>query len=867
MKSRKEFDCFNRYFQALIEDFAVIRDMPALGQKEPVKLMGIYVSMNLIKKGEEAQKSFAGTAAAGASKERVLDPVQAIKNFHRLLILGAAGSGKTTLLRHLALKYCRENLRTQERVLVPIPIILREFVRSRKRLSAYIHGVFEKYGFPAAGKSVEKELESGKCLLLLDGFDELATRDHRDRAVQEISAFTEKYPGSRLVIVSRTTGYHDEMAGFDPLELLDFDQDQVKKFIDRWFGAADRWKGDALLKMLANHKDLDALVKNPLLLSTIACRYDEADEPGLLPKRVDLFQRVIDVLLDKWDAHKGVRNRFSAEQKMLVLRKLAFSNHSRTRRTMSEKEILAEITRHCPRLSIKKGESRLLLEEIWQRNYILRQLFMETFDFIHLSLQEYFAALELEEQAEGTAAIMPHVLESWWEGPILFYGGISQDVDGLIKGLREEISEDIFCSSLILAGKCIAEAKFIDPFLKEEIVQALWQVHKTGEFQLLQDKALAVLSALKPRSIINLLADQLTDKDLRVRRRAVETLGLLGSAEVLPALMMILVKDEETQLRADAALALGHIGIREAVFPLLRALNADKKAEVRSSAAEALGLLGCTEVLPALIKALTRDKDKEVRRGAAEALGKIGSAEAVSHLIQALAAEKDTSVRWRIAMSLGKLGGTDAHSVLIKALHNDRDKEVRESAAEGLGFIGGVESITALIKALTFDKDADVRGSAAYALGFIKSEDALPLLIKTLITDTNGEVRGRAAFALGRIKKIEALPYLMVIFNTHKQSMIRGNVTYALGEIGGVEALPFLVQVLNHDKDAYVRYRAADVLGGIGDAKAIEPLKNALKDEGSYYGWRVKDKAFEALDQISRRLQVRIERDQAHDPG
>ncbi len=73
-----------------------------------------------------------------------------------------------------------------------------------------------------------------------------------------------------------------------------------------------------------------------------------------------------------------------------------------------------------------------------------------------------------------------------------------------------------------------------------------------------------------------------------------------------------------------------------------------------------------------------------------------------------------------------------------------------------------------------------------------------------------------------------------------------------------MEAIPFLTHALTLDNDSYVRFRAAEVLGGIGDAMTIPPLKAALADDGNYYGWKVKDKAFEALERISRRLQVRI---------
>lgn len=65
---------------------------------------------------------------------------------------------------------------------------------------------------------------------------------------------------------------------------------------------------------------------------------------------------------------------------------------------------------------------------------------------------------------------------------------------------------------------------------------------------------------------------------------------------------------------------------------------------------------------------------------------------------------------------------------------------------------------------------------------------------------------------------------------------------------------------MNTDVDRDVRWRAAEAPGKIGNETAIKPLKKALDDEdtGIYFRIKVKDKAFEALEKISKRIGVRI---------
>jgi predicted NACHT family NTPase len=231
-----EYDYFNKYFNAMKFEFETIKDITAIGQKEPIPLEEIYVSLRLYEKTtereipfEKERKIFAEESIEKemeerkAEREKVLDTEAALRDYDKLVIIGVPGSGKTTLLKYLALKTCKENIEKQQRACVPIPITLREFLGSGRSLREYIDDVFEKYQFPQAKDFVEKDLKEGKCRLLLDGFDELATKENQDKIAEEIRRFTEKYPKSQTIVTSRVAGYHDELKGFTTLELMEFD--------------------------------------------------------------------------------------------------------------------------------------------------------------------------------------------------------------------------------------------------------------------------------------------------------------------------------------------------------------------------------------------------------------------------------------------------------------------------------------------------------------------------------------------------------------------------------------------------------------------------------------------------------------------
>jgi hypothetical protein len=398
--------------------------------------------------------------------------------------------------------------------------------RSNSSLSDYLMQKFAQSSLPALSPWIQKCLQAGHCLVLLDGLDEVSDLRVRRQVQEAIKSFVLDHPGTskthfnRFLITSRIAGY-DQSAfpSYKHYTIAELTTEQIESFLPRWCLAivhrerrtvlsrrdnpeAERM-ANQLKTTIKEHRSMSELAENPLLLTMLLVIQRNRIE---LPKqRVELYDVVTQMLLEKRDDAKGLPAssvaQFSIAQAIRRLAPIAFRMQKTGQIFVRQRVVMGSLRRVLVLEGVPSDkivdEAEFFLKHIRERGGLFVQRTSDYFGFFHRSFQEYFAArhvLNLIKQNPGqinNLVTRARRHDDLWREPFLLAVASVIDEDEttarqIIHSLLTTTQGTDFTShvhDVLLAAECLIESKplTLGPVLEKQIVLQLLQVYEEAQ--------------------------------------------------------------------------------------------------------------------------------------------------------------------------------------------------------------------------------------------------------------------------------------------------------------------------------------------------------------------------------------------------
>lgn len=218
----------------------------------------------------------------------------------KTVLIGSGGCGKSLMLQHLFLQAAEKYKKTG---ILPVFLELRYFTQNDDLLSFIVKTVGDKdrrFSVDVA----KRLLLSGRCQLLLDGFDEIDPSDVADFLVK-LEHFSDLYDKVQIVISSRENESLTGLHNYIKLYMWPFDTAQSEKLIDKILAyRGEEENRDTVLEYINNGflKKDGIFASHPLLLTFVTLKYPAYKKFGA--NHLQFYKSAYEALLSGHDDNK-----------------------------------------------------------------------------------------------------------------------------------------------------------------------------------------------------------------------------------------------------------------------------------------------------------------------------------------------------------------------------------------------------------------------------------------------------------------------------------------------------------------------------------------------------------------------------------
>lgn len=475
-----DIDIFNReYKQVIINKYSYINLFGASSIEAKLKKYRLsisYVELELCVEGQE--------------KDEYINPEKMILDtkHNNIWIIGDAGSGKTTLLQWLATTVASSSDKINgTKSLIPIVIELRKFVNEKMTLKKILENTMENSSYSIPEGWIEKNIEMGRFLFLVDGFDEVESIKRLElfNLLDEIDV---KNKCKRIFTSRPTVKERPNDIKLVEYRVLPMRRLKIKQFIKYWHRAVleeqlevDIAKSssisDELFERILDSDSLIKLTSYPLLCAMICALHYKSG--GNLPtNKREIYEECCKMLLENRDKEREIfiNKSLTYEKKKTILSVLSFwmmrNNYVVANRESAESVVI-------PILTGMGIDSKLnVLDYLIERCGILREPETNKIDFIHRTFQEYLTANEILRSNEWGYLISMIGNESWQETITIAIGYANENRSNTIISKTLELGKENNEEKryLFIATKFLSGAITVDKSIRNSIERELKRI-------------------------------------------------------------------------------------------------------------------------------------------------------------------------------------------------------------------------------------------------------------------------------------------------------------------------------------------------------------------------------------------------------
>lgn len=217
-----------------------------------------------------------------------------------LVIQGTVGQGKSVFLRYL----CIKELSSQASGRIPVLVELRK-LEPEFPLNKALYSALETLGFEVSDELFDYYAESGKLVVLLDGFDEIEEK-LVNGVITRLELWSQKYPQMQFIITSRPGGEIQKSSFFNVLTLASLTSDDHRPFLAK-IGVKGK-ELDALMSAIEKSPvEIQGFLTTPLLLTLLVLVYQSE---RVIPNELsEFFQLLFTTVFTRHDRSKPAFNR------------------------------------------------------------------------------------------------------------------------------------------------------------------------------------------------------------------------------------------------------------------------------------------------------------------------------------------------------------------------------------------------------------------------------------------------------------------------------------------------------------------------------------------------------------------------------